>query len=803
MLVKLRSGVFEEINMEKINNNIENAVKGIDHVSPSEIAISSKIGFYDGITTKEIDDYVVSSAATLTKNHPNYAFAAARLKLRTLYQSILGSENLRIKNLQELYVEGFIGYLKKGIDENILNREILQYAEAASFIVAERDNLFKYNGVKILSDRYLVKNRNSEIIELPQWMILRIAIGVALKESPSKKMEFIKSTYDLISQLLYIPSTPTLFNSGLVRSQLSSCYLTTVEDSLEGIFKNYADAAQLSKWAGGVGTDWSRVRGHDSHIIGTNGKSDGIVPWLKIVSDIAVAVNQGGKRKGSHCAYLESWHIDVEDFLELRKNTGDERRRTHDLNTANWIPDLLMKRIIENKKWTLFSPNEVPELHDLYGAEFEKAYESRERDYESGLIRGKSINARDLWKKMIAMIFETGHPWLTFKDPINLRNPQKHVGVVHSSNLCTEITLNTSDDEFAVCNIGSVNLSRHVKEGKVDFELLKDTVTKAIRILDNVVDNGFYPIPETEKASLSHRAIGLGCMGFHEMLYKLGIDYESEEQITFSGEIQEFISYYAINASSDLALEKGAYKTYKGSLWDQGIFPLDSFKLLKKERENYGEFINIPSPKMDWESLKSKVAKNGMRNSNLMAVAPTATISFIAGTTQAYEPLFKQLYVVSNLSGELTIVNEFLVEDLELKGLWGPEVVNALKAADGEPSNIIGFPEDLLKKYKGAFEIDQKYIIDAAIARTAWIDQSQSINIYYKAKNNGTPSGKVLSDLYLNAWKKGIKTTYYLRSLGASQSAKVTVETGDARMTSGIDEPKACLIDNPDCESCQ
>lgn len=802
--VKLRDGSLQELNMVKINRSIEKACKGIENVSPSEIAISSAISFYDGITTEEIDSQVVLTAQSLTQTHPNYSFAASRLQQQILYQKIFGSNNYRESDIKDLYRDCFKAYLENAIEIGILNPELINYVDAAKFIVPERDKLFKYNGTRIICDRYLIKNRSKEIIELPQWMFLRIAIGLSLNEPEDKRISSIKTFYDTISSFDYMPSTPTLFNSGTVRPQLSSCYLTTVGDDLHEIFKNYSDVAQLSKWAGGVGTDWTMVRGTGSKIVGTNGESQGIIPWLKIVNDIAVAVNQGGKRKGSHCAYLESWHIDIEDFLELRKNVGDERRRTHDLNTANWIPDLLMKRIINDKTWTLFSPNQVPELHDLYGKEFDKAYEQREKEFKAGKIKGKELQARDLWKKMLLMLFETGHPWLTFKDPINIRNPQKHVGVVHSSNLCTEITLNSSLDEYAVCNIGSINLSKHVLNGSVDYCKLADTVTKAVRMLDNVIDNGFYPLKETEISSLTHRAIGVGCMGFQEMLYMLDINYESNEQIDLSSKIQEFISYHAINASCDLASERGKYSSYDGSLWSQGIFPFDSFLLLKNERgTEFGKYINIPKQTMDWDSLKDKVARHGLRNSNLMAIAPTATISYITGTTQAYEPLFKQLYIVSNLSGELTIVNEYLVSELEKRGLWNENTVKALRAADGNPANIIGFPEDLLEKYKEVFDIDQKFIIDGAIARSVWIDQSQSVNIYFYNRNNNIPSGKLLSDLYLNAWKAGIKTTYYLRTVGASQSGKVTVTRDDAVMISAIDQPKSCLIDNPGCESCQ
>ena len=600
-------------------------------------------------------------------------------------------------------------------------------------------------------------------------------------------------------------STPTLFNSGTNRPQLSSCYLTTVPDDLSGIYGAIRDNALLSKWAGGLGNDWTPVRALGSRIKGTNGKSQGIVPFLKVSNDTAVAVNQGGKRKGAFCAYLECWHMDVEEFLDLRKNTGDDRRRTHDMNTANWIPDLFMKRLEKNEKWTLFSPSDVPDLHDIYGTEFEKRYEEYEKMAEAGEIKFyKTLEAKDLWRKILSMLFETGHPWVTFKDPCNIRSPQGHVGTVHSSNLCTEITLNTNEDEIAVCNLGSVNLPQHISEGKINIEQLKGTVKTAIRMLDNVIDINFYPVPQAENSNKKHRPIGLGLMGFQDALYKLGISYDSEDAVEFADRSMELISYFAIEASCELAEEKGVYETYKGSLWDNGIFPLDSINLLMEQRGK--EFIDQNTEKtLDWDKLKERVAAHGIRNSNVMAIAPTATIANITGVSQSIEPTYQNLYVKSNLSGEFTVVNPYLIEELKKENLWDEVMLSDLKYFEGSLKQINRVPEHIKNKFKTAFEVEPRFIVEAASRRQKWIDQAQSLNLYI-----ANVDGKKLDITYRMAWYKGLKTTYYLRSMGATATEKSTVERSSLNAVQSNQEaqtasqaPSACSILDPDCEACQ
>ena len=600
-------------------------------------------------------------------------------------------------------------------------------------------------------------------------------------------------------------STPTLFNSGTNRPQLSSCYLTTVPDDLSGIYGAIRDNALLSKWAGGLGNDWTPVRALGSRIKGTNGKSQGIVPFLKVSNDTAVAVNQGGKRKGAFCAYLECWHMDVEEFLDLRKNTGDDRRRTHDMNTANWIPDLFMKRLEKDEKWTLFSPSDVPDLHDIYGTEFEKRYEEYEKMAEAGEIKfHKTIEAKDLWRKILSMLFETGHPWVTFKDPCNIRSPQGHVGTVHSSNLCTEITLNTNEDEIAVCNLGSVNLPQHISEGKINIEQLKGTVKTAIRMLDNVIDINFYPVPQAENSNKKHRPIGLGLMGFQDALYKLGISYDSEDAVEFADRSMELISYFAIEASCELAEEKGVYETYKGSLWDNGIFPLDSINLLMEQRGK--EFIDQNTEKtLDWDKLKERVAAHGIRNSNVMAIAPTATIANITGVSQSIEPTYQNLYVKSNLSGEFTVVNPYLIEELKKENLWDEVMLSDLKYFEGSLKQINRVPEHIKNKFKTAFEVEPRFIVEAASRRQKWIDQAQSLNLYI-----ANVDGKKLDITYRMAWYKGLKTTYYLRSMGATATEKSTVERSSLNAVQSNQEvqtasqvPSACSILDPDCQAWQ
>ena len=656
----------------------------------------------------------------------------------------------------------------------------------------ERDNNFQYLGAQTLKDRYLLKTptKPRRTFELPQWMWMRIAMGLALKEDnrEEKAIEF----YNVMSQFLLIPSTPTLFNSGTTHSQLSSCYLNTVEDSIEGIFKAFSDVGRMSKWSGGVGTDWTPVRAMGAKIKGTNGDSQGIIPFIKIFNDIAVAVNQGGKRRGALAAYLEVWHSDIEEFLELKKNTGDERRRAHDIHPACWIPDLFMKRVEADESWTLFSPNDVPELHDLYGKEFEEKY----LEYEKANVEeSRVIQAKDLWRKILTMLFETGHPWITFKDPCNLRSPQDHVGVVHNSNLCTEITLNSSRDETAVCNLASLNLSKMIEGDNLNKDLIKKTVATGMRMLDNVVDVNFYAIPENKTANKRHRPVGLGMMGYHDALNQLKIDFASEENLKFADTSMEFISYCAISASSDLAEERGSYKTYEGSKWSRGLLPIDTLKILEEER---GVDLIINSDQtLDWDALRAKIKTQGMRNSNCLAIAPTATISNIAGAIPCVEPIFKNIYSKENMSGSFLVINKYLVDDLIAEKLWNKKMLDEIKYNNGSIAEVLSIPKRLRNKYKETFEIEPYWIIRSAAYRGKWLDQSAATNIFVT-----TSSGKMLSDLYMDAWKTGLKTTYYLRTLAASQIEK-TIERPDSKDESAATAPKACLIEDPECEACQ
>jgi ribonucleoside-diphosphate reductase alpha chain len=689
------------------------------------------------------------------------------------------------------------------VELELLSPELLEFdlELLGKALMPERDLQFTYLGLQTLYDRYFIHS-NDVRFELPQVFFMRVAMGLCIREEDknARAVEF----YDLLSSFDYMSSTPTLFNSGTLRSQLSSCYLTTVPDDLFGIYGAIQDNAMLSKFAGGLGNDWTPVRSMGAYIKGTNGKSQGVVPFLKVVNDTAVAVNQGGKRKGAVCAYLETWHMDIEEFLELRKNTGDDRRRTHDMNTANWIPDLFMKRVFEEGDWTLFSPNDVPDLHDLYGKAFEERYAQYEAMTKTGeLTYFKTVKASNLWRKMLGMIFETGHPWMTFKDPCNLRSPQQHAGVVHSSNLCTEITLNTSADEIAVCNLGSINLPQHVENGELNLEKLRKTVRTAIRMLDNVIDINYYSVPAAEQSNMRHRPIGMGIMGFQDALYKIDVSYASDDAVTFADRSMEAVSYYAIEASSELAAERGSYSSYQGSLWSQGIFPLDSLDLLIESRGEKYIQVNKDAT-LDWPTLKTKVAQNGMRNSNVMAIAPTATIANITGVSQSIEPTYQNLYVKSNLSGEFTVVNPYLVADLKARGLWDKVMVNDLKYYDGSVQGIDRVPEDLKAKYATAFEIEPRWLVDSASRRQKWIDQAQSLNLYI---NNA--SGKKLDVTYRMAWFSGLKTTYYLRSLAATGTEKSTVETGRLNAVSSgtapqpAPVPKACSLDDPDCEACQ
>jgi len=746
---------------------------------------------YDGVAMADVQQALILAARTLIEREPGYDFVTARLLLASLAAEIFG-QSVAAESLPESYAAYLPTFVRRGIDAELLDPRLQDYDldRLGAALKPERDRLFGYLGLQTLYDRYFL-HIDGRRIELPQIFFMRVAMGLALNEidRESRAIEF----YDLISSFDFMCSTPTLFNSGTLHSQLSSCYLTTVADDLEGIYQSIKENALLQKYAGGLGNDWTPVRALGSRIKGTNGQSQGVIPFLKVVNDTAVAVNQGGKRKGAVCAYLETWHLDIEEFLDLRKNTGDERRRTHDMNTANWIPDLFMKRVHENAEWTLFSPVDVPDLHDKFGAAFEAAYLAYETKAAAGEIRlHKKLPAVQLWRKMLTMLFETGHPWITFKDACNLRSPQQHAGVVHSSNLCTEITLNTSDSETAVCNLGSVNLLAHLKDGALDQEKLARTTQTAMRMLDNVVDINFYATPKARNANLRHRPVGMGIMGFADCLYALGLAYASEQAVEFADRSMEAVCYQAYWASTELARERGRYSSFTGSLWDQGILPHESIDRLAEARGGYLE-VNRDS-RLDWAALKARIAQYGMRNSNCVAIAPTATISNIVGVSASIEPTYQNIYVKSNLSGEFTVVNEALVRDLKALALWDEVMVADLKYFDGSLARIDRVPEELKARYATAFEIDPKWLIEAAARRQKWIDQAQSLNLYL-----ALPSGKKLDELYKLAWVRGLKTTYYLRTLGASQAEKA----GGRDDAVVQEEATFCSIDNPECEACQ
>ena len=805
-----RSGDVVEFNIGEIERAITNCCKGLDgNIDVIGILRDTKLGLYDGIKTSEINQAVIMAIRARIERDPVYSTLAARFLFNDLYKAVLGVDEFA-DTFAEAHRAGFAQRLKDGVDAGRLDPRLLEYdlARLGAELRPERDRLFAYLGAQVLYDRYFLKNLRQEIMETPQYFWMRIAMGLALNESSDREAHALRF-YDVISSLHYVPSTPTLFHSGTNHPQMSSCYLTTVKDDLSHILKSIGDNAQLSKWSGGLGNDWTNIRGTGAQIKSTNVGSQGVVPFLKIVDATTAAINRSGKRRGATCVYLEAWHYDFEDFLELRKNTGDERRRTHDTNTASWIPDLFMKRVLADGPWTLFSPDETPDLHDLYGRAFDERYEEYERMADKDEIRlFRRVRAVELWRKMITMLYETGHPWITFKDPCNVRSPQDHVGVVHSSNLCTEITLNTSMDETAVCNLGSINLACHIEDGKINHERLKYTIKMAVRMLDNVIDLNFYPTPESRHANLRHRPIGLGVMGLQDALYLLNLAFDSEEAVRFSDESQEFISYHAILASSELAREKGAYSTFPGSKWDRGIFPVDTLDLLEAER-GLATGVDRRSH-LDWTPLREHVKKHGMRNSNTMAVAPTATIANIAGSVPSIEPIYKNMYVKSNFSGEFTIINKFLVMDLKDAGLWDDDMMEKIKYHDGSVQNIAAVPEALRARYKEVFEIDSIWIVKHAAHRGKWIDQSQSVNIFTTTK-----SGKTISDVYVAAWKMGLKTTYYLRTLGASSIEKSTLDSKAKKFTAGaahVAEPEtvpasqvksACSIMDPTCEACQ
>lgn len=807
--VKLEDGSLQALDEARLKVVIQEACAGFNNTDADFIFTDTKRNLFDGVPLKEVAKALVLSARSLVEKEPNHSFVAARLVLDELRAEALGFMGLAAQathhEMADLYPRALSAYIKKGIELELLNPALADFDLKRLGLALNKDNdlLFNYLSIQTLYDRYFIHHLGTRF-ELPQVFFMRVAMGLALEEKDknARAIEF----YTLLSSFDYMSSTPTLFNAGTLRSQLSSCYLTTVPDDLYGIYGAIRDNAMLSKFAGGLGNDWTPVRAMNARIVGTNGRSQGVIPFLKVANDTAVAVNQGGKRKGAVCAYLETWHLDIEDFLELRKNSGDDRRRTHDMNTANWVPDLFMRRVCEDREWTLFSPHEVPDLHDLYGDAFEKAYVAYEQQAAAGKLLHKKIQATTLWRKMLTMLFETGHPWVTFKDPCNIRSPQGHVGVVHSSNLCTEITLNTSEEEIAVCNLGSINIPAHLNEsGEILLDKLKKTIKTAIRMLDNVIDINYYSVPQSRKSNLRHRPIGLGIMGFQDGLYIKRIPYDSNAAVEFADELMEVVSYHAIEASSDLAAERGVYETFEGSLWSRGVLPLDSIALLKKSR---GEYLQQDTTsRLDWSTLRAKVRTQGMRNSNTMAIAPTATIANITGISQSIEPIYQNLYVKSNLSGEFTVVNDYLIKDLKALGLWDEVMVNDLKYYNGSVQAISRIPAELKRLYATAFEIDAAWLVEAGSRRQKWIDQSQSLNLYV-----AQPSGKILDNLYKLAWKRGLKTTYYLRTLGATSTEKSTIdragEHNAVKMESSpVDAqgvaPQACLIADPDCEACQ
>jgi len=800
--VTLDNGSLAPLDIAALEATVSEACSNLSEVSVAPIIKDTLRNLFDGLPISDVRQALIMTARTLIEREPNYSYVAARLLLKDLQLEAMRFLKLPVPKTQiemaEQYSAALSNAIQKGVHHELLDPKLQSFDlnRLGRALKPERDFQFTYLGLQTLYDRYFLHSDGIHF-ELPQVFFMRVAMGLAIAEEDKERraIEF----YDLLSSFDYMSSTPTLFNSGTPRSQLSSCFLSTVPDDLSGIYNAIKDNALLSKFAGGLGNDWTPVRAMGAHIKGTNGKSQGVVPFLKVANDTAVAVNQGGKRKGALCSYLETWHLDIEEFIELRKNTGDDRRRTHDMNTANWIPDLFMKRVVENKDWTLFSPNDAPDLHDLFGDNFERAYEEYEAKTERGEIKNfKKISALSLWRKMLGMIYETGHPWITFKDPCNLRSPQSHVGVVHSSNLCTEITLNTSQDEIAVCNLGSINLAQHVTDKGLDIAKLKITVKTAIRMLDNVIDINYYAVMQARRSNLRHRPIGLGIMGFQDALYKLGISYGSDEAIEFADRSMEHISYLAISASSELAAERGIYATFEGSLWSKGILPIDSIERLQETRGIYLD--QDRSQTLDWAALRKQVQTVGMRNSNVLAIAPTATISNICGVSQSIEPTYQNLFVKSNLSGEFTIINPYLVYDLKKLNLWDDAMVKDLKYFNGSVTFIDRIPEQLKAKYITVFEMDPKWLIEAASRRQKWIDQAQSLNLYMSA-----PSGKKLDVLYRTAWLRGLKTTYYLRSLGATDAEKSTIHDGALNAVRMNDQipVMACAIDNPDCEACQ
>jgi ribonucleoside-diphosphate reductase alpha chain len=774
--VRKASGEVVSFNRYNINKTISYSLTGLEQDIDVDLIISGiENSIYDGMTTKEISQIIVMTVRSYIDRDPAYSVLAARLLLNTIYEGVIG-EDLDYANLDSLYKESFVKNIQSAVAVGILSKDMLDYnlEWLASKIKPERDNLFKFLGIQTLYDRYFIKDPVSKkMFDTPQGFWMRVAMGLALVEKPEVREQKAVDFYEIMSQMYFVPSTPTLFHAGTNHPQLSSCYLNTIEDDLSHIFKVIGDNAQMSKWSGGIGTDFTNLRGIGALIKGTGVESQGIIPFLKVANDTTAAINRSGKRRGAAVVYLETWHLDIEDFLELRKNTGDERRRTHDMNTANWIPDLFMERVRQDGEWTLFSPDETPDLHHIYGQEFNTAYKNYERLADEGKIKlFRRMKAKDLWRKMITMLYETGHPWITFKDPSNIRSPQDHVGVIHNSNLCTEITLNNSAEETAVCNLGSLNLKYFVKNGAFDKELIARVVPIAIRMLDNVIDINFYPTKEGEVSNKRHRPIGLGIMGYHDALYQLDINFDTEEAVEFADYSMEAISYYSILASSQLAQEKGAYESFKGSKWDRGILPVDTINLLEQSRE-----MQIPVDRierLDWAPVRESIKVYGMRNSNTMAIAPTSNLANITDAVPANEPIYKNLYVKSNQAGDFTVINSYLIEDLKKIGLWSPAIAEKVKYFDGSIAQITEIPENLRAKYKEVFEINPKWLVKAAAYRGKWMDQSQSLNIFYRGV-----SGKDIADVYMYAWEMGVKTTYYLRTLAISQVEKSTVSINE------------------------
>ena len=813
------NGVEKWLDMGALRTIIEAACEGLgNQIDATPIITETIKNLYDGVPIAQVYDSAILASRTLIENDPAYSQVTARILMHVIRKEILGHEVLQ-GDMQAEYGTYFAKFINEGISAELLDPRMREFdlPRLAAALNASRDLQFNYLGLQTLYDRYFLHIEERRI-EMPQAFFMRVAMGLSLNELDRERraIEF----YEILSTFDFMSSTPTLFNSATTRPQLSSCYLTTVDDDLDGIYEALKENALLSKFAGGLGNDWTNVRALGSHIKGTNGKSQGVVPFLKVVNDTAVAVNQGGKRKGAVCAYLETWHLDIEEFLELRKNTGDDRRRTHDMNTSNWIPDLFMKRVMENGDWTLFSPSNTPDLHDKYGKAFEEAYVAYEQKADRGELKPfRRIPAQQLWRKMLGMLFETGHPWITFKDPCNIRSPQQHIGVVHSSNLCTEITLNTNESEIAVCNLGSVNLTAHMTtdaSGKMilDHEKLQKTIRTAMRMLDNVIDINYYAVAKARNSNLKHRPVGMGIMGFQDCLHMQRIPYASDEAVKFADSSMEAVCYYAYQASNELAEERGVYSTYKGSLWDRGILPQDSVALLAQERGGYLEVDS--SSTMNWDGLRARIKQHGMRNSNCVAIAPTATISNIIGVSACIEPTFQNLFVKSNLSGEFTVVNEYLVRDLKDRGLWDEVMIADLKYFDGTLSKIDRIPQDLRDLYATAFEVEPSWLVEAASRRQKWIDQAQSLNIYM-----GGASGKKLDDTYKLAWLRGLKTTYYLRTMAATHVEKSTVASGQLNSVSsgggvnGTDAAAAQEADGPvctmrpgdagfeECEACQ